>query len=40
MMGFRLPAPAFDPPTLGALLALLTLLLLFAGVRRSHRAAQ
>ena len=40
MMGFRLPAPAFDPPTLGALLALLTLLLLFIGVRRSHRAAQ
>ena len=40
MMGFRLPAPAFDPPTLGALLALLVLLLLFIGVRRSHRAAQ
>ena len=40
MMGFRLPAPAFDPLTLGALLALLVLLLLFIGVRRSHRAAQ
>ena len=36
IMGFRLPAPAFDPPTLGALLALLLLLGLGWGVRRAH----
>lgn len=38
IMGFRLPAPAFDPPTLGALLALLLLLVLWLGVLRVKRS--
>ena len=38
MMDFRLPAPAFDPPTLGALLALLMLLVLWLGVMRAKRS--